>query len=218
MRAARRPPASSVRPAGTAATATTGTAAQEPRLSWRRLASSLVIWLVPIAALSWPAGSSATWPGSSRRGPLTFGGAYAVLPFVASRRSTTTAGSRRRTWSPALRSASRRRPADHGQHFVGFLAGYHVEGGLAWGVAGATVATLARSSRASSLSSPARLSSIGSVPSGTFANSLNGITIAVVGAIAALAVFVARHALIVNDRLDWVLTALAVAAFLACGD
>ena len=35
-----------------------------------------------------------------------------------------------------------------------------------------------------------------------------------VGVIAALAVFVARHALIVNDRLDWLLTALAVAAFL----
>ena len=27
--------------------------------------------------------------------------------------------------------------------FVGFLAGYHAEGGLVWGVAGATVATLA---------------------------------------------------------------------------
>ena len=26
--------------------------------------------------------------------------------------------------------------------FVGFVAGYNVEGGLAWGVAGATIATL----------------------------------------------------------------------------
>ena len=34
------------------------------------------------------------------------------------------------------------------------------------------------------------------------------------GVIAALAVFVARHALIVDGRLDWLLTPLAVAAFI----
>ena len=84
--------------------------------------------------------------------------------------------------------------------FVGFLAGYHVEGGLAWGVAGATVATLATFV-------PSFVFIIAGAPvidriraSGSFASSLNGITIAVVGVIAALAVFVARHALIVDDR------------------
>ena len=86
------------------------------------------------------------------------------------------------------------------------------------GLAGATIATLATFV-------PSFVFIIAGAPvidriraSGTFANSLNGVTIAVVGVIAALAVFVARHALIVNGRLDWLLTALAVAAFSACGD
>jgi chromate transporter len=98
--------------------------------------------------------------------------------------------------------------------FVGFLAGYHVEGGLAWGVAGAAVATVATFV-------PSFVFIIAGAPvidriraSGSFASSLSGITIAVVGVIAALAVFVARHALIVDDRPDWVLTPLAVVAFL----
>ena len=42
---------------------------------------------------------------------------------------------------------------------------------------------------------------------GSFANALNGITIAVVGVIGGLAVFVARHALFVDGSLDWVITA-----------
>ena len=49
---------------------------------------------------------------------------------------------------------------------------------------------------------------------GAFGSSLNGITIAVVGVIAALAVFVARHALVVDGHLDWALTPLAIAAFI----
>ena len=50
---------------------------------------------------------------------------------------------------------------------------------------------------------------------GSFANSLNGITISVVGVIGGLAVFVARHALVTNGSVDWVLAALAAAAFVA---
>jgi chromate transporter len=41
------------------------------------------------------------------------------------------------------------------------------------------------------------------------------VTIAVVGVIGGLAVFVADHALFVDDRPDWVLTPLAVGAFIA---
>jgi chromate transporter len=99
--------------------------------------------------------------------------------------------------------------------FVGFVAGYHVEGNLAWGILGATIATLATFV-------PCFVLIISGAPlidriraTGSFANGLNGVTISVVGVIAALAVFVARHALIVHGHPDWVLTPLALAAFVA---
>jgi chromate transport protein ChrA len=50
---------------------------------------------------------------------------------------------------------------------------------------------------------------------GAFASSLNGITIAVVGVIAALGVFVARHAAVVDGQPDWLVIALAAVAFVA---
>jgi chromate transporter len=100
---------------------------------------------------------------------------------------------------------------------VGFVAGYHVEGNLAWGLLlGATIASLATFV-------PCFVLIISGAPlidriraTGSFASGLNGVTISVVGVIAALAVFVAsRHALITNDRPDWVLTPLAIAGFVA---
>jgi chromate transporter len=193
----------------------TRTAAQE-RLSWRPLARSLVIWLVPIAALILAGGVLGDLAGFFTVAALiTFGGAYAVLPFVASQAVSHYGWLTSKDMVAGLAlGESTPGPLIMVNTFVGFLAGYHVEGGLAWGVAGATVATLATFV-------PSFVFIIAGAPvidriraSGTFANSLNGITIAVVGVIAALAVFVARHALIVNDRLDWLLTALAVAAFL----
>jgi chromate transporter len=50
---------------------------------------------------------------------------------------------------------------------------------------------------------------------GAFASALNGITIAVVGLIAALAVFVARHAAFSEREPDWLVIALAAVAFVA---
>jgi hypothetical protein len=47
------------------------------------------------------------------------------------------------------------------------------------------------------------------------ADALNGVTIAVVGVIGGLAAFVANHALIVDDRPDWLLTPFAIGAFIA---
>jgi chromate transporter len=44
---------------------------------------------------------------------------------------------------------------------------------------------------------------------------LNGITIAVVGVIAALAVFVARHAAFSEGEPDWLVIALATVTFVA---
>jgi chromate transporter len=100
--------------------------------------------------------------------------------------------------------------------FVGFLAGYHVEGGLGWGLAGATVATLATFV-------PSFVFIITGAPlidrvrtTGAFAGALHAVTVAVVGVIAALAVFVARHALGNGDGgVEWALVALTVAAFVA---
>jgi chromate transporter len=50
---------------------------------------------------------------------------------------------------------------------------------------------------------------------GSVANALNGITIAVVGVIGGLALFVADHALFAHGEPEWVLIALAAAAFVA---
>jgi chromate transporter len=50
---------------------------------------------------------------------------------------------------------------------------------------------------------------------GAFAAWLNGITIGVVGVIAGLAVFVARHAAFTDGEPDWLVITLAAAAFVA---
>ncbi len=98
--------------------------------------------------------------------------------------------------------------------FVGFLAGYNIQGGLAWGLLGATIATVCTFA-------PSFVFIISGAPlidrirtTGAFAASLNGITIAVVGVIAALAVFVAEHAAF-DDGVDWLVVALALASFVA---
>ena len=75
--------------------------------------------------------------------------------------------------------------------FVGFVAGYNVEGGLAWGVAGATVATLLHLRPVVRLHHHRRAADRPHPHDRRFADALDGITIAVVGVIAALAVFVA---------------------------
>ena len=99
--------------------------------------------------------------------------------------------------------------------FVGFMAGYNVEGGLAWGLLGATVATLCTFA-------PSFVFIVSGAPlidkvrtTGAFAASLNGITIAVVGVIAALGVFVARHAAFSDGHPDWLVIVVATVAFIA---
>jgi chromate transporter len=99
--------------------------------------------------------------------------------------------------------------------FVGFLAGYNVEGGLAWGLLGATIATLCTFV-------PSFVFIISGAPiidrirtTGAFAASLNGITIGVVGVIAGLAVFVARHAAFAAGKPDWLVIVPAALMFVA---
>jgi chromate transporter len=183
----------------------------------RRFVKSLVLWLVPLALLLAAGGLVAELAGFFTVAALvTFGGAYAVLPFVA------TAAVERFGWLTAddmvaglALGESTPGPLIMVNTFVGFLAGYNVEGGLAWGLVGATVATLCTFV-------PSFVFIISGAPiidrirtTGAFAASLNGITIGVVGVIAALAVFVARHAAFDEGNPDWLVIVLAVLAFAA---
>ena len=182
-----------------------------------RMWKGLVIWLVPVAVLVLAGGLLGQLAGFFTLAALvTFGGAYAVLPFVAS------ASVNHYGWLTAkdmvaglALGESTPGPLIMVNTFVGFVAGYHVEGNLAWGVAGATVATLATFV-------PCFVWIITGAPlidrirsTGGFANTLNGITIAVVGVIGGLGVFVARHALVANGSVRWVLSLLAAVAFVA---
>jgi chromate transporter len=183
----------------------------------RRFAKGLVIWLVPVALLVLAGGLVGQLAGFFTIAALvTFGGAYAVLPFVANAAVNHYGWLTSKDMVAGLAlGESTPGPLIMVNTFVGFVAGYNVEGTLAWGLIGATIATLATFV-------PCFVFIITGAPiidrirtTGTFANALNGVTTSVVGVIAALAVFVARHALVVNGRPEWVLATLAVAAFIA---
>jgi chromate transporter len=183
----------------------------------RRLATTLLIWLAPVAGLLLIGGLVGQLAGFFTLAALvTFGGAYAVLPFVASAAVNHYGWLTSRDMVAGLAlGESTPGPLIMVNTFVGFVAGYNIEGGLAWGVAGATIATLCTFV-------PSFVFIITGAPiidrvrqTGSFANSLNGITIAVVGVIAALAVFVARHAAFPGGDPDWLVIPLAAAAFLA---
>jgi chromate transporter len=183
----------------------------------RRFARGLVIWLVPVGLLVLIGGLVSELAGFFTLAALvTFGGAYAVLPFVANAAVNHYGWLTSKDMVAGLAlGESTPGPLIMVNTFVGFVAGYHVEGTLAWGLLGATIATLATFV-------PCFVFIISGAPlidriraTGSFANGLNGVTISVVGVIAALAVFVARHALISGGRPDWVLTPLAVVAFVA---
>jgi chromate transporter len=183
----------------------------------RRFAKGLVIWLVPVALLVLAGGLVGQLAGFFTLAALvTFGGAYAVLPFVANAAVNHYGWLTSKDMVAGLAlGESTPGPLIMVNTFVGFVAGYNVEGSLAWGLVGATIATLATFV-------PCFVFIITGAPiidrirtTGTFANALNGVTISVVGVIAALAVFVARHALVVDGRPEWVLATLAAAAFIA---
>ena len=183
----------------------------------RRFVKTLLIWLIPLSLLFLAGGLVAELTGFFTLAALvTFGGAYAVLPFVAD------AAVNRFGWLSAddmvaglALGESTPGPLIMVNTFVGFLAGYNVEGGLLWGLIGATVATACTFA-------PSFVFIISGAPlidrirtTGAFAASLNGITIAVVGVIAALGVFVARHAAFTDGQPDWLVIALAAVAFVA---
>ena len=183
----------------------------------RRFGKTLLVWLVPLGLLLLAGGLIAELAGFFTLAALiTFGGAYAVLPFVAD------AAVNRFEWLSAddmvaglALGESTPGPLIMVNTFVGFLAGYNVEGGIFWGLIGATIATACTFA-------PSFVFIITGAPlidrirtTGAFASSLNGITIAVVGVIAALAVFVAEHAAFDDGEPDWLVLVLAAISFVA---
>jgi chromate transporter len=182
-----------------------------------RLARTLVIWLVPVAALLLAGGVVAELAGLfSVAALVTFGGAYAVLPFVADQAVSSFEWLSAEDMVAGLAlGESTPGPLIMVNTFVGFLAGYNVEGGLLWGIGGAAIATFCTFA-------PSFVLIINGAPlidriraAGGLANALGGITLVVVGAIAGLAVFIARHTLVADDRPDWLVVVLSAAAFLA---
>jgi chromate transporter len=182
----------------------------------RRFIVTVAIWLIPVACLLVAGGFVAQLAGFfTLAAVVTFGGAYAVLPFVASAAVNHYGWLTSKDMVAGLAlGESTPGPLIMVNTFVGFVAGYNVEGGLAWGLLAATIATLCTFV-------PSFVFIISGAPiidrirhTGSFANSLNGVTIAVVGVIAALAVFVARHAAFPGGDPDWLVIPLAAVSFI----
>lgn len=183
----------------------------------RRLAGTLAVWLIPVAGLLIVGGLVGRLAGFFTLTALvTFGGAYAVLPFVADQAVNNFHWLSAKDMVAGLAlGESTPGPLIMVNTFVGFLAGHSAKGTLVWGVVGASVATLCTfiPSFVFILNGAPFIDRMR--PDGPLADMLSAITAAVVGVIAALGVFVARHALVVDDRPDWLPILLAVAAFVA---
>jgi chromate transporter len=110
----------------------------------RRFVKTLALWLIPVACLLLIGGFVAQLAGFFTLAALiTFGGAYAVLPFVASAAVTHYGWLTSQDMVAGLAlGESTPGPLIMVNTFAGFVAGYNVEGGLGWGLAGATIATL----------------------------------------------------------------------------
>jgi chromate transporter len=162
----------------------------------RALLLAAVVWVLPLAALAAAGGvyGDLAWFFTATA-LVTFGGAYAVLPFVADAAVT------RFHWLTADQMVAGLAlgettpgPLIMVNTFVGYIAGFGADGHPG-GVLGAAVTTLA-----------------------TFAPSfvfIFAVTAVVIGAIAALAVFVAGEVLVDDGRPDLVAIAMTVAAFVA---
>ena len=182
-----------------------------------RIARVLLVWLVPVLGLLLVGGVVGQLAGFFTLTALvTFGGAYAVLPFVADlavnrfhwlTTSDMVAGLALGETTPG--------PLIMVNSFVGYLAGWTTQGSHVWALAGATVATFctfAPSFVFILVGAPL----VDCIPrEGPVASALAGISIAVVGVIAGLAVYVGEHVLLTGNRFNWLAAALAAASFIA---
>lgn len=181
----------------------------------RRAIIGAAVWLGAIAVLLAVGGVIAELTGFFTIVALvTFGGAYAVLPFVAA------AAVGRFGWlTPEQMIAglalgeTTPGPLIMVNSFVGFVAGWTVLGGAAGGIAGALVATFATfapSFLMISVGAPL----IEHVPRrGPIADALAALQGVVAGAIAVLVVYLADHAILRDGGLDVLAALIAVVVF-----
>ena len=181
----------------------------------RRALIGVGLWAASIAALLVVGGVVAELTGFFTIVALvTFGGAYAVLPFVAA------AAVGRFGWlTPEQMIAglalgeTTPGPLIMVNAFVGFIAGWGALGGAGGGVAGALVATYATFAP-SFLMIAVGAPLIAHVPQrGPIADALAALQGVVAGAIAVLAIYLADHALLRGGGLDLLAAAIAVAVF-----
>ena len=185
--------------------------------SVRRNGVVLAAWIAPVLALLVLGGVIADLAGFfSLAALVTFGGAYAVLPFVADQAvnhfgwltsKDVVAGLALGETTPG--------PLIMVNTFVGYMAGWTTHHSHGWALAGAAVATLCTflPSFVFILIGGPYVDRIRQ--DGRVATAFHGVSVAVVGVIGGLAVFVGRHALVRDGGPDWLTIALAVGAFVA---
>lgn len=187
----------------------------ERRTVVRRAAIGLALWVALIGGLLLVGGVIAELAGFFTIAALvTFGGAYAVLPFVAS------AAVDRFGWlTPSQMVAglalgeTTPGPLIMVNAFVGFVAGWGALGGAAGGIAGALVAT------AATFAPSFLLITIGAplvdrVPrSGPVGDALGAMQGVVAGSVAVLLVYLGDAALLPDGRVDLLGIAVAIAVF-----
>ncbi len=181
----------------------------------RRAAIGAALWLGAIGALLAVGGVVAELTGFFTIVALvTFGGAYAVLPFVAA------AAVGRFGWlTPEQMIAglalgeTTPGPLIMVNSFVGFVAGWTTLGGVTGGIVGALVATFATFAP-SFLLITVGAPLVDHVPRrGPVADALAALQGVVAGAIAVLVVYLADHALLQNGGVDLLAAAIAIVVF-----
>ena len=189
--------------------------AVDRRVLIRRAAIGTALWLGAIGALLAVGGVVAELTGFFTIVALvTFGGAYAVLPFVAA------AAVGRFGWlTPEQMIAglalgeTTPGPLIMVNSFVGFVAGWTTLGGATGGIVGALVATFATFAP-SFLLITVGAPLVDHVPRrGPVADALAALQGVVAGAIAVLVVYLADHALLQNGGVDLLAAAIAIVVF-----
>lgn len=194
-------------------------ASERVRMDARRTGVILAVWILPVLGLLLIGGVVAELAGFfSLAALVTFGGAYAVLPFVADQAVNTFGWLSSKDMVAGLAlGETTPGPLIMVNTFVGYLAGWTTQGSHGWAVTGAlvaTVCTFAPSFVFILLGGPY----VERLPQrGRLATALHGVSVAVVGVIGALAVFVGGEVLIVDGDPDWLAILLAVAALVAVG-
>ena len=185
------------------------------RVLIRRAAIGAALWLGAVGALLAVGGVVAELTGFFTIVALvTFGGAYAVLPFVAA------AAVGRFGWlTPEQMIAglalgeTTPGPLIMVNSFVGFVAGWTTLGGATGGIVGALVATFATFAP-SFLLITVGAPLVDHVPRrGPVADALAALQGVVAGAIAVLVVYLADHALLQNGGVDLLAAAIAIVVF-----